>query len=160
MLNPYFGGAAFCYGYADAVDESVVAPFRVALVPVAFARTERAEYDKHTETLRQARKALLAAGAPSDPYEEFIIFVNRLSKNGTRREGMLANWYLSGSSKRRQLLADTAAKYQVLELLADAFRASDRSIVFTQTIDSASRCSARLAQSAVPSEALHSNLKS
>ena len=158
VLDPYFGGIVFSYGYADAVREGVVAPFRVALMPVAFAPAERDEYDEHTETLRRARRALLASGAPGDPYEEFILFVNRLSKNGTRREGMLANSYLSASSKRRQLLADTAAKYRVLTSLADAFLASDRSIVFTQTIDSASKCSARLAQNGVPSEALHSNL--
>ena len=42
--------------------------------------------------------------------------------------------------------------------LSDAFLASDRSIVFTQTIDSASKCSARLTQNGVPSEALHSEL--
>ncbi len=158
VLDPYFGGVVFSYGYADAVREGVVAPFRVALMPVVFAPAERDEYDEHTDALRQARRALLAAGAPEDPYEEFILFVNRLSKHGTMREGMLANWYLSTSSKRRRLLADTAAKYRALNSLADAFRASDRSIVFTQTIESASKCSALLAGAAVSSEALHSDL--
>ena len=76
VLDPYFGGVVFSYGYADAVGEGVVAPFRVALMPVAFAPTERDEYDEHTETLRQARRALLASGAPGDPYEDFILFVN------------------------------------------------------------------------------------
>ncbi len=158
VLDPYFDGVVFSYGYADAVGEGVVAPFRVALISVAFATAERDEYDEHTEELRQARRELLAIGAPRGPYEEFILFVTRLSKTGTRSEGMHANRYLLASSKRRKLLADTAAKYCVLTSLADAFLASDRSIVFTQTIDSASKCSARLAQSAVPSEALHSRL--
>ena len=56
VLDPYFGGVVFYYGYADAVSEGVVAPFRVALMPVAFAPAERDEYDEHTETLRQAER--------------------------------------------------------------------------------------------------------
>ena len=158
VLTPYFGGVTFEYGYADAVREGVIAPFRVALLPVAFNRDEREEYDLLSEAMGQARRALLDLGAPAAPYEDFIRFVTLLSTNGGMREGMRAKRYLSASGKRRELLASTRSKYDALARLADALRDSSRSIVFTETIESAEECARLLVTNGVTSEAMHSGL--
>ena len=158
VLTPYFGGVVFEYGYADAVREGVIAPFRVALVPVAFTGDEREEYDRYTEVMRKARRVLLKAGAPDSPYQAFIQFVTLRSTNGTMQEGIWAGRYLSASHKRRDLLASTRAKYEALASLAGAIRVSSRSIVFTETIESARECADLLVRNGVESEALHSKL--
>jgi superfamily II DNA or RNA helicase len=159
VLDPYFGGVVFTYGYADAVAQGVVAPFRVALVPVAFSGDEREKYEEFSEVMRRARKNLVAMGAPEEPYQDFIQFVNHLSKFGARHEGMVAGSYLSASRKRRDLLAGATAKYEALAGLIDSMAAAGRSIVFTETIESADGCADLIARHGVASEAMHSDIK-
>ena len=159
VLTPYFGGVVFRYSYADAVAQGVVAPFRVALLPVAFSGDEREKYEEFSEIMRRARKNLVAMGAPEEPYQDFIQFVNRLSKFGARHEGMMAGRYLSASRKRRDLLAGATAKYDALARLIDSISAAGRSIVFTETIESAEECADLIDGRGVASEALHSRVK-
>ena len=158
VLDPYFGGVVFEYGYAEAVPQGVIAPFRVALLPVAFSGGEREEYEELSEVMRRARKALIDLGAPEEPYQDFIQFVTLLSKHGTRHEGIAAGRYLKALRERRDLLASAPAKYDALSSLTDALRASSRSILFTETIESATHCADLLVAHGVSAEALHSRM--
>lgn len=158
VLDPYFRGIVFEYGYAEAVPQGVIAPFRVALVPVTFSGGERDAYEDLSEVMRRARKALIGLGAPEEPYQDFIQFVTRLTKHGTPHEGMVAGRYLKASRGRRDLLASAAAKYDALASLTDALRASSRSILFTETIESATNCAELLAAHGVSAESLHSQM--
>jgi superfamily II DNA or RNA helicase len=158
VLDPYFGGVVYVYGYADAVAQRVVAPFRVALLPVSFSDDEREEYEALTAAMRKAKQNLVALGAPAEPFQEFIQYVTALSKSGARHEGIAAGRYLGAMSSRGDLLADADAKYQALRLLADAMAAAGRTIVFTETIDSTETCAALIGSGGIAAEALHSGI--
>lgn len=133
VLEPYFDGVVYTLGYREAIAEDVVAHFKIALVPVAFGRDERHEYEEVSEQVRRARAHLvLEFGLPEEPFGEFMLQVNQLKTAGNRREGMAAGRYLSAFNKRRELLAETQAKYDGLKRLARSVDESDRSIVFTQ----------------------------
>jgi RNA polymerase primary sigma factor len=158
VLDRYFDGLVYSFGYAAAVTQGVIAPFRVGLVSVAFTGSEQEEYDELTGLLRAARKKLVALGAPREPYSDFIQFVNQVRDSGTREEGIAAGRYWKASTSRRDLLAAAEGKSRAVESLAKALEDSSRSIVFTQTIDSAEEAAAVLTDHGIRAAAIHSDL--
>lgn len=159
VLEPYFDGVVYTLGYGEAIDADVVAHFNVALVPVAFGRDERMEYVELSEQVRRARARLvLEFGLDEEPFGEFMRQVNQLKTAGDRRDGMAAGRFLSAFTKRRELLAETQAKYGGLKRLARAVDESDGSIVFTATIESAKTAAATLTAQRIGAAAIHSHL--
>jgi superfamily II DNA or RNA helicase len=71
---------------------------------------------------------------------------------------MAAGRFLAAFTKRRELLAETEAKYGGLRRLAQAVEESDRSIVFTATIASAKTAAATLIAQQIGAAAIHSHL--
>lgn len=160
VLDSYFGGVVYHYGYAEAVSQGVVAPFCVGLLAVPFTASEQDEYDELTGLLRAARKKLVALGAPPEPYSEFIKFVNQARDSGTREEGIAAGRYWKASTSRRDLLATAEGKSHAIESLARALGGASRSIFFTQTIGSAEAAASVLTDQGVRAAAVHSDLVS
>ena len=160
VLDRYFGGVVYRYGYAEAVSQGVVAPFRVGLLAVPFTTSEQDEYNEMTRSLRAARKKLIALGAPREPYSKFIQFVNQAKDSGTREEGIAASRYWKASTDRRDLLATAEAKSRAVEWLARCMESANRSIVFTQTISSAKEAASVLTDQGVRAAAVHSDLVS
>ena len=160
VLLPYFDGVVYELGYQQAKDEGVIAPVRVAMIGVEISEQERAVFDLCTEELRSARSALVGKhGVPPEPFGEFIAEVNRLTKEGTQREGIAANRYLKYFTERRRILAETPVKRAALGSLLDPVRESDRCLVFSETIDAAENAAEMLRANGITAEALHSELK-
>ena len=158
VLTPYFGGVVYSYGYVEAVGEGVIAPFRVAVVPVAFSGVERQQYIEDTKAIGKATGALVAAGAPEAPYAAFMKYVNDARRNGPIEIGKLAGRYHTAVTRRRDLLASTRSKFRAVAALSGAIRASNRTIVFTQTIESAEECARILIANGVAAQAMHSGV--
>ena len=159
VLEPYFRGVVFELGYRRAIEDGVVAPFRVALLPVQLAPDERREYDELSEKLSRAKRTLITQfGVPPEPFEAFLAAVARLKSNGSMREGIAAGRYWGALTSRRKLLAETPAKLLVLDIVAGAMSDADRSIVFTQTIEGAELAARRLKQLGADTDVLHSRL--
>jgi RNA polymerase primary sigma factor len=157
VIEPYFEGVVYRFGYADAIAQGVVARFRVALVAVAFDEQERAQYEYLSEKVRQARTRLVAGfGVPAEPFGEFMKAVNRLRLHGDLREAIAAGRYLSVFNRRRALLAETNAKVEGLGKLADALARARRVIVFTQTVRAAELAAAELVDVGIDAQPLHS----
>lgn len=159
VLTPYFGGVVFSYGYAEAVDDGVIAPFRVALIPVQFTRDELLQYEEHSKSMRRARSALLHLGAPDSPYRDFIQFVNHMSTLSTPDDHKPARTYLKALRRRRDLLASTRGKYDSLRSLSHAVVQASRTIVFTETVDSAEDCADLLVAEGITARAIHGQMK-
>jgi RNA polymerase primary sigma factor len=158
VLEPYFHGVVFRLDYRRAIDDGVVAHFRVALLPVQFDKTERQEYDRLSEELKSAKRTLVTRfGVPAEPYEEFMAAIARM-KNGTAREAIAASRYWGAMKRRRALLAETPAKLTVLARIAPAILDADRTIVFTESIDGAELADEALRKLGVRSDVLHSRL--
>jgi superfamily II DNA or RNA helicase len=159
VIEPYFSGVVFRYGYAQAIAEGVVARFLVALIGVAFSDDERAQYEYLSEKLRRARTVLLHVyKIPAEPFGVFIKAVNELSVHGNKRESIAAGQYLSVFNRRKALLAETEAKIDALARLEQVICESSRVIIFTQTVAATMRVHEELVDLGVDADCLHSRM--
>jgi len=160
VIEPYFGGVVYRFGYADAIAQGVVARCRVATVAVRFSEQEWGRYEYLDEKVRRARRRLIEEyDLPAEPFGEFMRAVNRLRLDGGKREGIAAGQYLAAFNRRRELLAETPAKYLGLAKLEAAVRGARHTIVFTQTLSAARLAAAELVDLGLDAEVLHGALE-
>ncbi|MBM2619009.1 DEAD/DEAH box helicase [Actinoplanes sp. LDG1-06] len=159
-LKPYFGDVVARCSYERGLADGILAPFRVAFVETAFRPDERALYEECDQRVRALRHRLVVQhGCPPEPFGEFLAEVARLGHGGhiATRD---ARRYLNAFSERRQLLANCAGKYDALERLVPATRASDRGLVFGETKECATDVAEILRRHGVEAHALTSEMPS
>jgi superfamily II DNA or RNA helicase len=165
-LAPYFGATCFRMGYAQAIADEVTAHFKVALVGVDFDSVEeRVAYEKFAREGASARKWLTThSWAVEEPFGDFMKDVAKLAEQTPIRNGKgslytavgQARDYLRSFSGRRKLLAGTVSKNNALGNLVPAVRAASRTIVFTETIETAAVAAVMLSQHGIRSASIHS----
>ncbi len=144
-LLPYFGGVCFRYGFGEAIDDGVCAQPRVAFAAVPLAREERIEYDEIETSLVQARQSLRAIpDMPQDPFSAFLAAVSYLAEHDAGPNGKAAVTYLEAFSRRREIVATSRTKYDVLSRFAPLIKQAAGSLLFTQTVKAANHAINRL----------------
>ena len=144
-LLPYFGGVCYRYGFGPAIADGVCAQPRVAFVAVPLASEERVEYDAIEKSLVQARQALRAIpDMPQGSFSAFLIAVSHLAEHDAGPNGKAAVTYLEAFSKRREIVATSRTKYEVLSRFAPLIRQAAGSLLFTQTVKAANHAINRL----------------
>ena len=139
-LLPYFGKVVFRCDFERALDDAILSPFRVALVPVRLRTDERDAYRRADERATKTRKALIE-DYNCDPYNfgEFMRDVSVLA-GGPRDEARdTARAYLSAFTARKKTVAEADGKFTALRKLAPLLAASTRSLVFAETVAGAER---------------------
>jgi superfamily II DNA or RNA helicase len=145
LLVPYFGGICHRYGFEQAIDDGVCAPPRVALVGVELSVDERAEYTATDQQLVSARRHLRqVTGMPLEPFGDFLAAVAHLAERDAGADGRAAREYLDAFSKRREIVARSSGKYELLGHLANAIREAQGALVFTETVRAANHAISRL----------------
>ena len=145
LLVPYFGGICHRYGFEQAIADGVCAPPRVAFVGVELSVTERAEYAATEQRLVNNRQHLRAVpGMPLEPFGDFLAAVAYLAERDAGADGRAAREYLDAFSKRRDIVAQSSGKYELLGGLASAIRDADGALVFTETVRAANHAINRL----------------
>jgi superfamily II DNA or RNA helicase len=145
LLLPYFGGICYRYGFEQAIADGVCARPRVAFVGVALSVEERAEYLAVEQRLVSARQHLRAVrDMPLEPFGDFLAAVAHLAERDSGADGRAARDYLDAFSKRRQIVAQSNAKYELLGSLAPAIKDADGALVFTETVRAANHAINRL----------------
>jgi RNA polymerase primary sigma factor len=145
MLLPYFGGICHRYGFEQAIEDGVCAPPRLALVGVELRTDERAEYLATEQQLVNARQHLRqVSGMPLEPFGDFLAAVSHLAERGAGADGRAAREYLDAFSKRREIVAQSSGKYELLGHLANAIREAHGALVFTETVRAANHAINRL----------------
>jgi superfamily II DNA or RNA helicase len=145
LLLPYFGGICHRYGFEQAIEDGVCAPPRVALVGVELSSDERAEYVATEQQLVTARRHLRQVhGMPLEPFGAFIAAVAHLAERDAGADGRAAREYLDAFSKRREIVARSSGKYELLGHLAKAIRDAHGALVFTETVRAANHAINRL----------------
>jgi superfamily II DNA or RNA helicase len=145
LLVPYFGGICHRYGFEQAIDDGVCARPRVALVGVELSIEERAEYTATEQQLVNARHHLRQVhGMPLDPFGDFLAAVAHLAERDAGADGRAAREYLDAFSKRREIVARSSGKYELLGHLANAIRDAQGALVFTETVRAANHAINRL----------------
>jgi superfamily II DNA or RNA helicase len=145
LLLPFFGGVCHRYGFEEAIADGVCARPRVAFVGVALSPQERAEYLATEQQLVDARAHLRRVrGVPREPFGAFLAAVAYLADNDAGVDGRAAREYLDAFGKRRQIVADSTGKYEVLGKFASAIEAAEGALVFTETVRAANHAINRL----------------
>lgn len=157
-LEPYFGDVVYSYDFADARQDSVVAPFKVALIGAAFSPSERIRYSDASERARTARRKLITGyGVVESPFGEFMREVVRLSNSGTRGEGIAAGTYLKAFRDRAAVLAETQSKMDAVRGLVPLI-AGRRTLLFTESIASAEGLTRLLTTEHIAASTVHSGV--
>jgi ERCC3/RAD25/XPB C-terminal helicase len=81
---------------------------------------------------------------PLEPFGDFLAAVSHLAGRDAGADGRAARDYLDAFSKRRQIVAQTGAKYELLGSLAPAIEGADGALVFTETVRAANHAINRL----------------
>ena len=145
LLIPYFGGICHRYGFDQAIVDGVCAPPRVAFVGVELTAGERAEYTATEQSLVNARHHLRQVrDMPLEPFGDFLAAVAYLAERDAGADGRAAREYLDAFSKRREIVARSSGKYELLGGLASAIRDADGALVFTETVRAANHAINRL----------------
>jgi len=145
LLLPYFGGICYRYGFEQAIADGVCARPRVAFVGVPLSTEERADYLATEQRLVSARQHLRSVpGMPLAPFGDFIAAVAHLAAGDAGPDGRAARDYLEVFSLRRQIVAQSRGKYELLGRLAPAIKSADGSLLFTETVRAANHAINRL----------------
>jgi superfamily II DNA or RNA helicase len=145
LLIPYFGGICHRYGFEQAIADGVCAAPRVAFVGVELSRQERAGYLATEQQLVDARNHLRALPkVPVEPFGDFLAAVAHLADRDAGPDGRAARQYLDAFSKRREIVAQSSGKYELLGSLASVIRDAHGALVFTETVRAANHAINRL----------------
>ncbi len=140
VLMPYFGSVVYQLDLRRAVDQGVVSPVRAAFIGVELLEEERERVEMLVTQLSRLRRRLVAeCGCRPAPFTAFLDDVVGVSRRGPRAGGLMAQQWLKAWSAKREILAETPTKLAAVEGLIDAMVAAERTLIFTQSIESASR---------------------
>lgn len=159
-LLTYFGGSpVYDIGFAQAIDQGVVARYDVKLRGVKLSAGERAEYDDADRTVRDTRLKLIAADFPSEPFGAFLHAVQEAAEDDDDPTvSDTARLYLKAFSRRIDVMSGAQAKLAAVDDLAPVVQASHGALLFTRRVDVAEEMAAALRDRDVHAEAVHSGL--
>ena len=156
-LKEFLGSVVFTMGYAQAIADEVTAHFTVGLVGLPMSPGERAQYDGLSKALADAFSRLVQEfGFSTTPFHKFMREVGEAAQSDDNPACGTARAFQSAMHKRRQLLAIAPTKIDFVPQLADAVRAADRALVFTDSIQTAERVCTGLADTGLKVASLHS----
>jgi len=144
VILPYFGGVCFRYDFGAAIADGVCAQPRVAFVSVPLEKKERSEYVATEQQLIDARGVLRAIPKMPTNFSDFLSSVAHLADKDAGEHGRAAREYMDALGKRREIVANSTAKYQALTTLAGTIRDADGALVFTETVKAANHAINRL----------------
>jgi len=144
IILPYFGGICFRYDFGAAIEDGVCAQPRVAFVSVPLERAERAEYTATEQQLVDARRVLRSLPKMPSNFADFLSAVAHLADQDAGDSGRAAREYLDALGKRREIVANSTAKYKALSTLAPTISSAQGALVFTETVKAANHAINRL----------------
>jgi superfamily II DNA or RNA helicase len=162
ILVDSVGPRVYHLGFKEALEQQPedapwIAKFKLGFLRIPFTRVAREKYETFCGILTKKRSQLIALGCPSTPFGAFIAAVQKMSQGG--RGAIPARIYLSNFSKRRALLADDQQKLAAFAELGQAIKNADRTLVFTETIETAKEVHRILEQQGIPSITLTGGTK-
>ena len=146
LLLPYFGGICYRYGFEQAIADGVCARAARRVRRRRRSRSTSAPSTSRPSSGSSARASTCGACAdmPLEPFGDFLAAVAHLAERDAGADGRAARDYLDAFSKRRQIVAQTIGKYELLGSLAPAIKDADGALVFTETVRAANHAINRL----------------
>ncbi|EGD57086.1 DNA repair helicase [Gordonia neofelifaecis NRRL B-59395] len=157
-LLPFFGESIVGCDYRRARADKIIAPIRVMTVAVQFSALEFNRNQRLEDELRRERRSLIDNyGCSESSFGVFFRQVQDLAKNGDFRAARTAGRYLHAFSARRELLATCRAKLKAIEKLGAVLAGAGKTLVFSETKESARGCADALASAGVYAESMSSD---
>jgi len=160
ILIPYFDSIVYSYGYANALEDGVLAPFKLAFIGADFTPEELDEYASLGTEMGRLSKQLRAAGLIKGEGSTVFAEIGSLAKlDGLDfRSKRWAQKFMTNLSQRRKLQASATNKMGAIQALTDSIALSERSLVFTETKDAASHVAGMLRADGINSQSFDSAL--
>jgi RNA polymerase primary sigma factor len=159
-IIPYFEKVVYRLEYEQALEEKIIAKFKIAFLGVDFDEDEREKYDEIDGECRRLRNKLINShGIPQTPYNRFMSEVVSMSGGSFKDPGTtLARKYIQQIAERKKLVATSQGKFEAIETIVDAIENSERTIIFTQTIDAAKQACEVLTDNLVDASVIDSSM--
>lgn len=140
ILLPYFEERCYQLEYEEALEDDVIAHFKIAFIGVDFDDDEAEIYEEADEKCRRMRNKLINThGVSSEPFGEFMKEVTRLSNGGWGEATFDARRYIKAFSDRRKVISAAKQKIECLTDLIPSIQEAERTIIFTQTLHAAKK---------------------
>ncbi|WP_336820105.1 DEAD/DEAH box helicase [Gordonia sp. MMO-8] len=138
MLLPYFTTKIVGCDFARAKSDEIIAPVRVMTVPVSLSALDFGRYQECGDVLSKERWILTTQhGCSAEPFGSFMNDVQELTNSGSPAAAWSARRYLQSFAERRAILAKSPAKMKLLAELGAVLVGGCRTIVFSETVESA-----------------------
>lgn len=162
VLLPYFQRTIDGCSYRRAYDDGILAPVCVALVGVDLTPQERERFESYEEDFSRAWRNLVTRwGADDSTFGSLMADANRLAAGGgDPRATGTARWFLKSFSNRRELLAGCENKSGFVDRIARVVPHAERSLIFSDQIDTARAAADTLAANGSAAVALTSEVSS
>lgn len=158
VIVPYFGDSCYRLGYRRAITDGILSRYRVALVGVEPTPPERRRYDELSEQIRRSRQLLESHLGFAEPFSDFMAAVHDLRVLWPDRAAKTAGRLIGAMSERRDLLADSSARWTAVQALLPALADSRHGLVFCEKVDQAEQISWLMRAADIDAAALHSGL--
>jgi len=157
-LLPYFGGVCFDYGYEQARQDQVIAPYQVLALGVELDEEELTDYQEAGTLAGHARYSLIEEFGYPGQIGEFMKQAQAAIATQLGHQTELARNYVFAISKRKKILSETNAKLAAVPKLSEAVWYAKKTLVFCETIDSAEALMEAFSDQGIACETYHSGL--
>ena len=158
-LIEYFTGVCFGIGYERALDDEVVAHFSVATIGVPMTDEELVAYELITKEIGRLFAILVEQHhLPTVPAHAFMRAVKEIAEGPWHPARDHARSFLAAVQARKQLLANSESKRHAAIQLAPAVAVADRTLLFTESIDTAELVAEGLQAAGLHVATVHSEL--
>jgi superfamily II DNA or RNA helicase len=160
ILLPYFDKIVFSLDYERALAENCISKFKIGFLEVSFNPHELEKFEKLDRELKKLRKKLINMyGVTPEPFGNFLDDLKTLAANNHNYQARdCARYYFSNFSQRSRLLASADNKFEKLKTIAPAVINTERTILFTQTIEAAEFATEIMKSRGVCAVCMHSKM--
>jgi len=166
FLNPYFTKVCYQLNYEKALQEGVIAHFKLAFIRVSLSEDERYGYKLSEDQCKIYKTELVKRGVTEEPFGIFMKEVAKLCNGFFRNTRLsktderigLAKSYLHFFAEKRALLANASQKFRILSRLSSIIKEADRTILFSQTKESAQKAVAVLKNNSINANVINSDM--
>lgn len=152
VIKKYFKDVVYTYGYQEAIDDNVIAPFKILFLSIPLFEDEENEYQSLTNRLLKLKRKL-EQNYPEIMLNNTISFEQKIRKLSSFERD--AQVYNNLRFMRSQITVSAESKLNVTKYLKDIISLSNGTFIFTQLSETNQRIGDILVKSGLRIETLN-----
>lgn len=129
VIKKYFNDVVYTYGYQEAIDDEVIAPFKILFLSIPLEEEEENEYQSLTNRLLKLKRKL-EQNYPEIMLSKTLSFEQKLRKlSSFERDAQIYN---NLRFMRSQLTVSAKSKLDVIKYISNIIKLSNGTFIFTQ----------------------------